>query len=93
MEIRVSLSLPYTEKPPRIDVPSKMRPTQADIVLFFLFKKTYRYRWFTISINVCLQPTIYDYHTNIDVSDGLSNGAVGKLVHLEHDENDELSRV
>ena len=28
----------------------------------FQLKKTYRHRWFTISINVCLQPTIYNYH-------------------------------
>ena len=31
--------------------------------------------------------------TNIDVSDGLENDALGKLVHLQRDDNDELSRV
>ena len=30
---------------------------------------------------------------NIDVSDGLANGALGKLVHLQRDDNDELPRV
>lgn len=31
--------------------------------------------------------------TNIDVTDGLCNGAVGKLVHLEFDESNTLIRV
>lgn len=35
----------------------------------------------------------YVITTNIDVSDGLCNGAVGKLVHLEFDESNTLIRV
>jgi hypothetical protein len=31
--------------------------------------------------------------TNVDVSDGLANGAVGKLCHTDHDNDDEVSRV
>ena len=35
----------------------------------------------------------YMITTNIDVFDGLANGALRKLVHLQRDENDELSHV
>lgn len=35
----------------------------------------------------------YVITTNIDVTDGLCNGAVGKLVHLEFDESNTLIRV
>lgn len=31
--------------------------------------------------------------TNIDVADGLSNGTVGTLLHIESDENDEIMRL
>lgn len=36
---------------------------------------------------------IYMITTNIDVNDGLSNGSIGKLVHLEYDDNNEIRRV
>ncbi|XP_049305794.1 uncharacterized protein LOC105227464 isoform X10 [Bactrocera dorsalis] len=35
----------------------------------------------------------YIITTNIDVSDGLANGAVGKLVHIEQNEQNEVTRV
>jgi hypothetical protein len=35
----------------------------------------------------------YMLTTNVDVSNGLANGAVGKLCHTDHDNDDEVSRV
>ena len=35
----------------------------------------------------------YIVTTNIDVSDGLSNGAFGKLVHVEFNEENKVCRV
>ncbi|XP_071578498.1 uncharacterized protein [Temnothorax nylanderi] len=35
----------------------------------------------------------YMITTNIDVSDGLANGALGKLVHIEHDDAGEVTRI
>ncbi|XP_063979337.1 uncharacterized protein LOC135163656 isoform X2 [Diachasmimorpha longicaudata] len=35
----------------------------------------------------------YMITTNIDVGDGLSNGTVGTLIHIESNENDEITRI
>lgn len=35
----------------------------------------------------------YIITTNIDVTDGLANGAIGKLCHIGVDENEEISKV
>ncbi|XP_037958820.1 uncharacterized protein LOC119688206 [Teleopsis dalmanni] len=35
----------------------------------------------------------YMITTNIDVADGLSNGTVGTLIHIELNENDEITRI
>ena len=35
----------------------------------------------------------YMLTTNVDVSDGLANGAVGKLCHIDYDDDGEVSRV